>query len=80
MVSDIEGGPGWAIRSADLRPIVIDLSAFRAGLSEDPLGEALELLWTGSPEAALRHLEPFAPTARVRALKADCHRDLGRDS
>jgi len=77
---DVEGGPGWRIRSADLRPVVADLAAFRAGLADDPLREEVELLWTGKAGDALRRLERVAPTQRVRALRADCHRDLGDTS
>lgn len=74
---DLEGGPGWRIRSADLRPVITDLAAFRAGLAADPLRDEIELLWTGKADDALRRLERVAPTQRVRALQADCHRDLG---
>lgn len=74
---DVEGGPGWRIRSADLRPVITDLAAFRAGLADDPLREEIELLWTGKADDALRRLERVAPTQRVRASRADCHRDLG---
>ncbi|WP_258373791.1 hypothetical protein [Curtobacterium sp. MCLR17_055] len=74
---DVEGGPGWRIRSADLRPVITDLAAFRAGLADDPLREEIELLWTGKAGDALRRLERVTSTQRVRALRADCHRDLG---
>lgn len=77
MVSDVAGGPGWLIRAADLRPVVTDLEAFRAGLADDPLAEQIELLWTGNADAALRALDRLEQTPRVRALAADCHRDLG---
>jgi tetratricopeptide (TPR) repeat protein len=77
MVSDVDGGPGWIIRAANLRPVVIDLDAFRAGLAGDPLAEPIELLWTGNAGAALHVLELLQQTPRVRALAADCHRDLG---
>ena len=74
---DVAGGPGWIIRAADLRPVVTDLEAFRAGLAEDPLAEPIELLWTGNAGAALQVLDVLRQTPRVRALAADCHRDLG---
>ena len=74
---EVEGGPGWRIRSTDLRPVITDLAAFRTGLADDPLREEIELLWTGEADDALRRLERVAPTQRVRALRADCHRDLG---
>ncbi|PCN46478.1 hypothetical protein Csp2054_17065 [Curtobacterium sp. 'Ferrero'] len=74
---DVPGGPGWIIRGGDLRPVVVDLAAFRTGLHGDPLAHCLELLWTGDPAAALAALAPFDRTARVRALRADCLRDLG---
>lgn len=77
MVSDVDGGPGWIIRAADLRPAVTDLDAFRAGLAGDPLAEPIELLWTGNARAALHGLESLQQTPRVRALAADCRRDLG---
>jgi hypothetical protein len=77
VVQDVEGGPGWRIRAKDLRPVITDLGAFRAGLAEDPLREVIELLWTGRPRPALRLLEREDPSQRVRALTADCLRDLG---
>ena len=82
MEGDITGGEGWKIRGSDLRPEITDISAFREGLKHDPLAGALELLWTGHPDEAREALENFAkrqgPTVRVRALRADCLRDLGR--
>lgn len=77
MVNDVPGGPGWIIRATDLRPVITDLAAFRTGLRDDSLAEPIELLWTGHAEAALRHLEVLEQTPRVRALQADCRRDLG---
>ena len=74
---DVTGGPGWIITATDLRPVVTDLEALRAGLTEDPLAEPIELLWTGNAGAALQMLEVLQQTPRVRALAADCHRDLG---
>lgn len=74
---DVEGGPGWSIRAADLRPSVTDRAAFRAGLLDDPLAVPLELLWSGEPDVALDQLDALPRTVRVRALAADCHRDLG---
>ena len=47
------------------------------GLAEDPLAEPIELLWTGNAGAALQVLDVLRQTPRVRALAADCHRDLG---
>ncbi len=75
--ADVHGGPGWHIRGTDLRPVVTDVGAFRAGLGDDPLAVELELLWTGQPEAALLRLAARPQDPRVRALSADCHRDLG---
>lgn len=77
MTPDVEGGPGWILRSVDLRPVITDVVAFRRDLEGDPLGRTIELLWSGHPEAALLSLQEHAPTVRVRALAADCRRDLG---
>lgn len=77
MVADVYGGPGWVIRGADLRPAITDLEEFRRGIAADPLARALELLWSGAPGRALRALAAQEATPRVRALRADCLRDLG---
>lgn len=76
-IPDVAGGPGWVIRAADLRPAITDRALFRAGMEGDPLGDAIESLWSGDPAAAERRLATAEPTLRVRALLADCHRDLG---
>ncbi|WP_420367088.1 hypothetical protein [Curtobacterium sp. L1-20] len=77
MVDDVVGGAGWIIRGKDLRPEITDVGAFRQEVQDDPLGAVLELLWTGRPDAALQQLRRAPQSARVRALTADCHRDLG---
>lgn len=73
----VEGGPGWRIRSIDLRPEITDLEAFRSGLRGDPLLDAIEALWGGDPTGALSLLVDQPDSFRVRALRADCRRDLG---
>lgn len=75
--ADVEGGPGWAIDGATLLPRITDLAAFRQGMAADPLAEAVETLWSGNPARARELLETERPTVRVRALLADCARDLG---
>lgn len=75
--ADVEGGPGWVIDGATLAPRITDVDAFRAGMATDPLAEAVELLWSGQAEAAREMLSRSEPTVRVRALRADCARDLG---
>lgn len=77
MTTDVEGGPGWVIRGDDLRPAITDLATFRDGVATDPLGAVIELLWTGQAQAALERLARLPPSLRVRALMADCKRDLG---
>lgn len=77
MRSDVEGGPGWVIRGADLRPAITDLAKFRDGMAGDPLVAVIELLWTGHAQNALERLERLPESMRVRALIADCKRDLG---
>ncbi|WP_256842048.1 tetratricopeptide repeat protein [Ornithinimicrobium cryptoxanthini] len=74
---DVEGGPGWVIDGATLRPRITDLRAFREGMSTDALGEAVETLWSGDPTPARELLHTADPSVRVRALLADCARDLG---
>lgn len=76
-IADVVGGPGWILRGSDLRPAIVDLPAFRAGLAEDPLGPVLERLWSDEPGEALRMLAEHSATLRSRALRADCLRDLG---
>lgn len=77
MTSDVAGGPGWIIRGADLRPAITDLAAFRDGMAGDPLVTVIELLWTGQAQRALDRLQGLPRSPRVRALIADCRRDLG---
>lgn len=73
----VEGGAGWRIWSTDLRPEITDLEAFRSALRGDPLLDAIEALWRGDPRGALSLLANQPDSFRVRALRADCHRDLG---
>ncbi|GAB3927928.1 hypothetical protein GCM10011575_11100 [Microlunatus endophyticus] len=68
------------IRGSDLRPKITDLAAFRGAMATDRLAEPIELLWSGDPSGALRLLAAEEPTLRVRALRADCLRDLGEAS
>lgn len=77
MDSDIEGGPGWVISGKDLRPAITDRALFRDSHAEDELLEVLDLLWSGHAAAALKLLDCFEDSPRVRALRANCHRDLG---
>jgi hypothetical protein len=77
VIEDVAGGPGWVIRTADLRPAITDVQAFRASMADDPLVEPIELLWSGRARDALRQLEEMTRSVRVRALIADCRRDLG---
>lgn len=74
---DVEGGPGWVIDGATLRPRITDLAAFREGMAQDPLVAAIEALWSGDPAGARELLHTADPSIRVRALLADCARDLG---
>lgn len=73
----LEGGPGWVIDDTTLLPRIIDPVAFREGMSTDPLADAVETLWSGEPGRARELLHTEEPTIRVRALRADCARDLG---
>lgn len=77
MTDEIVGGPGWVIRATDLRPAITDAEAFAKDRQSDPLGDILTSLWSGDPAAALHLLEREPATQRVRALRADCYRDLG---
>lgn len=65
------------IDGATLLPWVVDLPELRRGMADDPLRDAVEALWCGRPADAARLLEGREPTVRVRALLADCARDLG---
>src|SRR5690606_339742 len=75
--ADVEGGQGWVIDGSTLRPRITDLRAFREGMADDPLEEAVEALWSGDPATARGLLLQVEPTVRVRALLADCARDAG---
>lgn len=72
------GGPGWISDGRTLRPVITDLRAFRDHLSNDPLAAVIEQLWSGHPLEALDLLSAHDSSARVRALRGDCLRDLGR--
>lgn len=74
---DVEGGPGWVLDGATLRPRITDLPAFREGKATDPLAEAIETLWLGDPARARELLQAADSSIRVRALLGDCARDLG---
>lgn len=75
--ADVEGGPGWVIDGASLLPRITDLAAFREGMATDPLAAAIETLWSGDPSRADELLHTAESSVRVRALRADCARDLG---
>lgn len=75
--ADADGGPGWVLDGTTLLPRITDLAAFRQGMGTDPLAEAIETLWSGDPTRARELLHTAQPTVRVRALLADCARDLG---
>lgn len=74
---DLPCGPGWVIDGGTLLSRVTDAAAFREGLAQDPLVDALEALFSGDPATARELLSAAEPTVRVRALLADCARDLG---
>lgn len=78
MAEDVEAGPGWIIDGTDLRPRITDVQLFRTGVADDPLAQVLELLWSGRAAQALELLQGLDPSIRVRALTADCLRELGR--
>jgi tetratricopeptide (TPR) repeat protein len=77
----VNGGAGWELDSATLRPVITDEHVFRSRYANDPALEVLVALWTGDPDQALARLQPLldaAPTNwRWRALRADARRDLG---
>ncbi|XAS75731.1 hypothetical protein V3G39_13865 [Dermatophilaceae bacterium Sec6.4] len=78
MAEDIAGGPGWISDGRTLRPVITDLVVFREHHLEDPLTAAIEQLWSGHPLEALHQLSTHDASPRVRALRGDCLRDLGR--
>lgn len=65
------------IDGATQLPRIVDLPEFRRGLADDPHRDAVEALWCGRPADAARLLGGRERTVRVRALLADCSRDLG---
>ncbi|MDR2256273.1 MAG: hypothetical protein LBE25_09785 [Arthrobacter sp.] len=69
---------GWDIDPETLRPRIVDREQFRLHLDGDELLPVLELLWGGSPRAALALVADHPVTLRTRALTADCLRDLHR--
>lgn len=74
---DLAAGPGWVIDGRTLLSRVTDPAAFREGMAQDPLREAIEALWSGQPQTARSLLAAAASSVRVRALRADCTRALG---
>ncbi len=78
----IPGGPGWSTNPLTLRPMITDPDAFRTEFGADPCAAAIEALWSGRPDQAASLLTArliTEPTSvRLRALRADCDRDLGR--
>lgn len=78
VAEDLAGGPGWIINGQTLRPVIVDVVAFREGLVQDPLAVVIEQLWSGHPHRALDLLAAHSSSLRVRALRGDCLRDLGR--
>lgn len=74
---DLPGGPGWVLDGVTLLPRIVDLTEFRRGTRDDPLGDVLEALWSGQARQALALLDRADETLRVRALRADCRRELG---
>ncbi|WP_152362998.1 tetratricopeptide repeat protein [Microlunatus speluncae] len=78
----IPGGPGWQHNALTLRPVITDIDDFRAEFTADPCADAIEALWSGRPAEAAAHLDAMLITdpgsVRLRALRADCDRDLGR--
>lgn len=77
-IRDVAAGPGWILSGKDLRPCITDRKLFREGMKDDPLAQAIEDLWLGEPARALQLLSGEEQTLRVRALSADCLRELGR--
>ena len=75
---DVPGGPGWVIDGQTLLPRITEPAVFREGLAHDPLVDAVEALWSGDPQRARTVLQRECRTVRVRAMLADCDRDLGR--
>lgn len=66
------------IDGQSLCPVITEVAAFRRGMEADPLAVGVELLWTGRPEEADAWFAGREQSVRVRALRADCARDLGQ--
>ncbi|MFZ2260827.1 MAG: hypothetical protein WAV52_08840, partial [Luteococcus japonicus] len=71
MSDELEGGPGWQVDRATLRPRITDLEVFRADRTDDPYGAELERLWGEDPAGAEQMLRQCPQDFRTRALLAD---------
>ncbi len=78
MSDELEGGPGWQVDRATLRPRITDLEVFRADRTDDPYGAELERLWGEDPAGAEQMLRQCPQDFRTRALLADALSAQGR--
>ena len=72
---------GWHIDPMTLRPVIDDGEAFDREFAHDHARDVIKALWSGDPAAARERCEVILSehpsSVRLRAILADCHRDLG---
>ncbi len=72
---------GWHIDSMTLRPVIDDPETFEREFAHDDARDAIRALWSGDPVTARERCEAMLKkrpsSVRLRALLADCRRDLG---
>ena len=75
------GESGWHIDPITLRPVIDDLEAFEREFAHDYAREVIRALWSGDPATARERCEVMLAerpsSVRLRAILADCRRDLG---
>lgn len=80
-VPDLDLGEGYVISGDDLRPVLNDVTAYRAANAEDPALEAIVAMTEGRADEALDRCDQLLTqhpgSLRYRALRADALGDLG---
>lgn len=71
----------WHIDPMTLRPVIDDVEAFDREFAQDDARDIIRALWSGNPVTALERCEDRLAkepsSVRLRAISADCRRDLG---
>ena len=71
----------WHIDPMTLRPVIDDVEAFNREFAHDDAHDIIRALWSGDPVTALERCEDRLAkepsSVRLRAILADCRRELG---